>query len=304
MCWRTDNAAANSNVQREPCEIWRAQLFSCAPYMIDHMFTQPPAPKHRGILFSFFPWHTTQRQHGTCAKWKRQNGIKGPIYKQPNGRHHYSETEVKLHSEEAMPRWDPGWKTTQFHYGVGGGGACGNSGVLCSETDRERERATDRQTERMELLPYKHVSIISHAHFITAKQNEYVYFSLFSLRWPSKHAMLTPRKKSKRYIYRHSYGACTSYSCSFIQHAYIPENSLYHMKTQGQYNRHVPLVISMNFTRRRQSFAYRKNIDTGLPPTALTEHLIKQKATNLHSFLCTYRQNLNAESETHYIDYC
>ena len=180
MCWRTDNAAANSNVQREPCEIWRAQLFSCAPYMIDHMFTQPPAPKHRGILLSFFPWHTTQRQHGTCAKWKRQNGIKGPIYKQPNGRHHYSETEVKLHSEEAMPRWDPGWKTTQFHYGVGGGGACGNSGVLCSETDRERERATDRQTERMELLPYKHVSIISHAHFITAKQNEYVFF-LFSV---------------------------------------------------------------------------------------------------------------------------
>ena len=110
------------------------------------------------------------------------------------------------------------------------------------------------------------------------------------------------KKKQMIYIYRHSHGACTSYSCSFIQHAYIPENSLYHMKTQGQYNGHVSFVISINFTRRWQSFTYRKNIDTGLPPTALTEHLIKQKATNLHSFLCTYRQNLNAESETHMQD--
>ena len=30
---------------------------------------------------------------------------------------------------------------------------------------------------------------------------------------------------------------------------YIPENSLYHMKTQGQYNGHVSFVISINFTR-------------------------------------------------------
>ena len=67
------------------------------------------------------------------------------------------------------------------------------------QTDRQSHRQTDRATERMELLPYKHVSIISHAYFITAKQNEYnVLFSLFSLRWPSsKHAMLTPREKSK-----------------------------------------------------------------------------------------------------------